>query len=512
MIPKSKSCGDIVEAVAEAKVKRVWWGVVENGKERTSISGNSNVIDSDDDGGAQDIIFTLEESDSEDYSALEEESVGTAAMSVYTQEGIAVARRIWGHFWSPEYKHFRTQGKTAETIGDWNGYTVWAYLIGLEAIFEAEKSAPGMFRTEIQEALLGMEQHWSPDHGAYCAWVYFKGNGDIYIDDNAQIAILLLLAHRLLPAPVGFPYRSYLERASQVVSFCLTGWDKANGGGIRWHVSTEGPPWTDRNACSTSLTAVAALELASVLRDGGVSNTDKQVRELVDWGRECVDWVWGELVSGNGNGNGLVLDGLVQKQKGGPWVREGPTYTYNTGHTITALVLLYDLLLPGDPYAPTIRLRASSLVISSIDRTKGLYDKTVPNLQQRYWWDNSFFVHLLVEGLVVWGMRFGSEDNFLWRQVRGEIQRQMDYVITYLRDKDDGLYWRNFRLYTISIEHLRVYIALTGDVERQPKFDAAEMRQDDQSMALPVAQRALVKTLLGCGGAGRSLCIAGRVL
>lgn len=506
MIPRSKFRG---EAVAEALVERFRWGLVENDEEKTNINGNSDIVDGDDDEDVQGIIFTPEESDSENYSALEEESVGSATMSIYTQEGIAVARRIWRQFWSPEYKHFRTQGKTAETIGAWNGYTVWAYLIGLEAILEAEKSAPGMFRAEIQEALFEMEQHWSPDYGAYCAWIYFKGNGDIYMDDNAQIAILLLLAHRLLPPPVGLPYRSYIERASQVVDFCLTGWDKTNGGGIRWHVSADGPPWTNRNACSTSLTAVAVLELASVLRDGGVSNTDKQVRGLVDWGRKCVDWVWEKLVVGNGDG--LVLDGLVQKQKGGPWIIERPTYTYNTGHTITALVLLYDLLLPGDPWAPTVRLRANSLVILSIDRTKGLYDKTVPNLQQRYWWDNNFFVHLLVEGLVVWGMRFGYEDNDLWKQVRGEIQRQMNYLMTYLRDKDDGLYWRNFRLYTISMGHLRVYKTLTGDVGRQPELDAAEVRQDDQSMALPVTQRELVKTLLGCGGAGRSLCIAGRV-
>jgi len=121
-------------------------------------------------------------------------------------------------------------------------------------------------------------------------------------------------------------------------------------------------------------------------------------------------------------------------------------------------------------------------------------------------------VHLLVEGLVVWGMRFGSEDESSWQQVRSEIQRQMDYLMKYLRDRSDGLYWRNFRLYTISMGHLRVYKTLTGDVDRQPNFDGAERKQDDQSMALPVEQRQMVKTLLGCGGAGRSLCIAGRVL
>ncbi|KAF8471850.1 hypothetical protein BDZ91DRAFT_478379 [Kalaharituber pfeilii] len=102
--------------------------------------------------------------------------------NVFTAEGVAVAKRIWNTFWSQEHMHFRTLYTTAETVGDWNGHTCWAYLIGLEAILEAEKSAPGMFHVEIHQALVGLEKHWSPDHRAYCAWVWFPGNGDIYID------------------------------------------------------------------------------------------------------------------------------------------------------------------------------------------------------------------------------------------------------------------------------------------------------------------------------------------
>lgn len=114
MIPISNYIG---EAVPKALVGRAQWGLVGNGEEKTNAVGNSNTVESDDDGDAQDIILTPEESDSEDYSALEEASVDSATtMSAYTHEGIEVARRIWAQFWSPEYRHFRTQGKTAETV------------------------------------------------------------------------------------------------------------------------------------------------------------------------------------------------------------------------------------------------------------------------------------------------------------------------------------------------------------------------------------------------------------
>lgn len=88
----------------------------------------------------------------------------------------------------------------------------------------------------------------------------------------------------------------------------------------------------------------------------------------------------------------------------------------------------------------------------------------------------------------------------------------MTYLVTQLRDGDDGLYWRNWRLYTVSMGHLAVYKSLTGDVGREPELDGAERMQDGESLGRKVGQRGMVKTLLGCGGAGRALCIAGRVL
>ena len=161
------------------------------------------------------------------------------------------------------------------------------------------------------------------------------GDADVdcaFVDDNAQVAILLVQAHALLPPPTApeIKYGSYLARAEEVVDFCVKGWDDVNGGGIRWHISTSGPPWTNRNACSTSLTSVACLSLAKALLQEGAARDDQLVDRLVAWGIKCVDWVWETLVqitNPEKRGYGLVMDGLVQSRREGEWKLAGPTYS-----------------------------------------------------------------------------------------------------------------------------------------------------------------------------------------
>lgn len=96
----------------------------------------------------------------------------------------------------------------------------------------------------------------------------------------------------------------YLSRAQKVTDFLLTGWDAANGGGMKWHVGM-----TTRNACSTSLTAVAALKLAKI----GQRTPGKTRNELIVFARTAIQWILDELQLDSG----LIMDGV-----GG-----GPTYT-----------------------------------------------------------------------------------------------------------------------------------------------------------------------------------------
>ena len=130
------------------------------------------------------------------------------------------------------------------------------------------------------------------------------------LDDNAQVAIALLRAYNTSSISKAV----YLTRAKRIVDFLFTGWDSANGGGMKWHVEK-----TVRNAISTSLAAVAVLGLVKTNRQIAASGSvavgvaDKTEAELIAFARQCVQWVLDELQLDSG----LIMDGV-----GG-----GPTYT-----------------------------------------------------------------------------------------------------------------------------------------------------------------------------------------
>jgi hypothetical protein len=81
-----------------------------------------------------------------------------------------------------------------------------------------------------------------------------------------------------------------------------------------------------------------------------------------------------------------------------------------------------------------------------------------------------------------------------------------------MADMSPNRYWRSLRLYTISEEKLAEYKQLTGDTGRLPDYNPEERLDDPASRGRPVGERDLCKTLLGSGGAARSLLLAGRFL
>ncbi|KAG0132043.1 glycosyl hydrolase family 76-domain-containing protein [Tuber indicum] len=408
-------------------------------------------------------------------------------VSEYTTEGLRIARAMWATFWDAERQHFRTLKKSSETVDGWNGYVIWPFIIGIEALLEAEVASPGNFTAEIYASLEAVEKFYSSEYGAYTAWLAFAGNHDIYYDDNAQVAIALLRAY-------GIPSVSkavYLTRAKRIVDFLFTGWDSANGGGMRWHVEK-----TVRNAISTSLAAVAVLRLVKTNRqvaDGGgvaVAVADKTETGLITFARQCVQWVLDELQLDSG----LIMDGV-----GG-----GPTYTYNTGVPLHAICLLQELN-PTDDLAE----KAEKLAAAAVDKTKSLFDLKVADPEHRFWWDVTYFLQLLIEGLISYVKTYAAVQPPTARRVAEEVDRQLRYVKAYIIDISDGLYWRSLRLYAISKEKLAIYRQLTGD-NREPEYDQEERVMDDTNLALPVAERELCKTLLGNGGAARTFLLAGQ--
>lgn len=403
----------------------------------------------------------------------------TTSSDHLTAEGLKLSRALWSHFWSPKHAHFTTVRASPETVHStnttpsWWGYTLWPFVIGIEALLEAEAIAPGSFTTEIHTALEATEKFrvqkgkWV---GGYSAWEYYDGNDDVYFDDDAQLAIALLRAHEL-------PSTSkpeYLSRAAAIVFFLFSGWDPVEGG-MRWHVIKK-----SRNACTTNLSGIAALRLA--LQGGG----GVPVNKLVSFAKGCSDWVLEKL---SDRESGLIVDGT-----GG-----GPTWTYNTGAAITVLCLLSRFGSGGSGD------KAAVLVAAAYDRNKSLYDLSNPSIENRYWWDSTFFVQLLIEGLVEFIDTFGSQHPYVAEKAGQEVKREAEYIMTHLRDHDDGLYMRNMRLYVLTEKHLEMYKRETGQTDRKLEADESERWTEDG----PVEKRGVCKTLLGCGGAARSLLLAG---
>ncbi|RPB16965.1 hypothetical protein P167DRAFT_602120 [Morchella conica CCBAS932] len=408
-----------------------------------------------------------------------ERIMGRDAGSVIS-EGVRLSNDFWNYFWDSDKQHYVSKRQTSETLGDFNGTLLWGYVVGTQGLLEAQAQS-GEFSDEITAALgtNGIGKFFQSSLNAYTAWVYPGTDKDAYYDDNAQVAIAFLRAYEL-----GLPDKAmYLTQAQKVIDFLSGGWDETNGG-VTWHYGNAG-----RNAVTTSLTAVAMLRLVKL----GQVTPGMSKSQLMAFAVKCIEWVLTEL---------QVDSGLI---KDGP--NDAQIYTYNTGLAIHAISLMNELNPSYNGGA-----KARTLVNAALDRSKGLFDTSVTNAEHRYWWDNVFFCQLLVEGLAEYVRVFGNDNKALASQIKTEFQRHTDYIMTYLKDGSDGLYWRGLELYTINEDTLAAYKTLTGDTTRQPKYAQEERYYDAASKALPIAQRGMAKTVIGQGGVARILLIAARYL
>lgn len=383
-------------------------------------------------------------------------------------------------FWDPAARMYRAPQRSAETVDSDpqhnNGYVLWPSVEALHALVEANRSLPGRYRAALREVFGGLERYFDAERKAYNAWLNFPGNNDTYYDDNAIVVIALTKAFRVTRA------KAYIDRAWDVMSrFCLSGWDDGEPGGVRWGTDPTRAGTADRAACSTGLAALAALLLA----DTGVA-----VESNIEWGRRALQWLVEHLL----DTDGLVMDALEPPD----WRLRRVKWTYNTGIAICAHVLLYRLAT--DTRALGIARR---LADATLHRGGALYDSLVHDMEHRFLYDSSYFVPWVIEGWLA--LYRETRDPLLLR----EAQRHADFALDYVRDPADGLFFRNWRLWRISEEQLRMWERLTGQ-EGHLDPDEDERSKASGHLALPVAQRPLVKTLLANAGCARLLWLVGR--
>lgn len=114
---------------------------------------------------------------------------------------------------------------------------------------------------------------------------------------------------------------------------------------------------------------------------------------------------------------------------------DASNYSYNTGITLHALCLLQEV----SP-SPDLAAKAQRLAEAALDRSKSLFDTSVANTEYRYWWDFTFFLHLLFEGLTEYTRVFGPSNQATVAKIRTELTRHTAYMQKYIKDNNDGLY------------------------------------------------------------------------
>ncbi len=398
-----------------------------------------------------------------------------AAAPDYAAEAARLTDLMHRTFWRPAARQYAAPVRSAETVDSDgvrnNAYVLWPALVALSALTAAEKARPGRYARTIAEVYDGLEAYWDPAAHAYNAWLTFPGNRDRYYDDNAWAIVTLVEAYEATRQT------RYRDRAAEIMRrFMPQGWSEGKPGGMTWGVDPTKAGTGDKGACSTSGAALAALALARVRIDRAAN---------IAFAGKAVDWVLQTLK----DADGLIRDGL-----GAPdWHMNATKWTYNTGVPIQVCVELH--AITGDAE----RLKtARALAEAAMDRNKRLYDGLVQDPARRHWYDASFFVHYLVDGLLALHKATGDA------RILAEVRRNADYAVAHLRDPADGLYWRNWRLWMIGQAQYEDWARMTGQTHRLEADESERSKEKDQ-MSKPVDQRPLVKTLLANAAVARMM-------
>ncbi len=384
-------------------------------------------------------------------------------------------------FWDPVPAMYRAPVAGPETVASDaahdRGYVLWPSIEMLHALVEGETARKGRYRAKIAEVYDGLEKYRNADAHAYNAWLDFPGNVDRYYDDNAILARALAKAYRATGE------RRYRDRARDIMDgFIRNGWDPTGKpGGMQWGVDPSKPGTGDRAACSTSMTALAALELVSA-RAGD--------RDYVGWAEALMAW----LIERLRDADGLISDALEPPD----WRVRPVKWTYNTGMAIHSHVLLWRLTRKAS-YLETAR----SLGEAALDRKGRMYDGLVKDPERNHWFDSSFFTPYLADGLVELTRATGD------RRYANEVRRNAEFARQFLHDPADGLYFRNWRLWRIDAQRADAWRRMTG-VDHPLEADPDERARTPEARKLPAAQRPLVKTLLANAGMARLFRIAAR--
>ena len=399
-----------------------------------------------------------------------------SSTNAYFQEASRLNALLMKTFWNGDVRMFRAPVRSAETVDSDpkrnNGYVFWPSLLGLQALVSGEMRSPGTYRAEILTVYAGLEQYYDREAHAYNAWLNYPGNRDRYYDDNGWAVCVLAEAYQATGIA------AFRDRAWEIQSkYLFGGWDASKKpGGIPWGTDETKEGTADHNTCSTAASALGAILLAK----SGV-----QRERNLKWGGQALDWLYEHLR----DSDNLFFDGFRSPN----WTLSKTKWTYNTGAPIRAYVEHYRLTK-----RPESLVRAKTLAKAANDRNLAFYDSIPKNPEHRFFADSSFFVPYLIDGLSA------LYDVTKDKNLLSEMRRNADFAINSLRDPEDGLYFRSWRLWKIDATRYEAWKRMTGQ-EFRLEPDDSERSKETKYEKLPVGERPLVKTLLANAGIARML-------
>lgn len=387
----------------------------------------------------------------------------------FSAEAERLTGKIITTFYDQKGKIWKPPVATSESVGT-QGYTLWTSLLAWQAMIEGAKVDPEKWKPQLGKFYDVLEQYYGKEDHAYAAWLNFPGMDDYYYDDNVWAVIACMEAYELTGEA------RYKTRAIDIFdNFVVKGWDDTNApGGMRWGTKPGYEDRSDRTVSATAGAALANLLLAKV----------NKPNERRAWAKRALDWIHTKVSAESG----LIYDGFKA-----PGFERMPTiWTYNTGVPIRATVEYY-----RQTHDKKYLDWAKKMGDASINRSLSpMFDGAVSDQENRYWYDSTFFVHYLVDGLRELSL-ITKDDRYT-----KESRREALYIYKYIKDSD-GLYFRSMRLWQIDERRLKLFHLLTGESDRKLSPDSSERSYEPSEMEKPVGERETVKTLLANAGTAR---------
>ncbi|KAF7880320.1 uncharacterized protein EAF02_007166 [Botrytis sinoallii] len=270
-------------------------------------------------------------------------------------------------------------------------------------------------------------------------------------------------------------YHAFLEfllQAKDVLECFIMPFAEKESGGIAWHLSDK----TVRAACSIGPAAVSALRIRALPSTHVIETRDK-AESYLRFATILLTWLQENLQDPKDK---LIWDQLKIKEDGSTEI-ERTKWSYNSGFAIHGFTLLYEA-------TNDLRYLSTAIEIAeaAMNPEGALFDHCNPNLSQRMLSDGSFFLHHLVDGYLALSKHAHT------KKLRNEIVRIAKWGKEFMRDREDSLYYRGSRPYTISPKHARQFYK---------KFGVG--KTGEQNMQERDKEGNLCKTMIGCASWAR---------